>query len=65
MRLEMDAPHRFIHHSAFLIRHSPIPLSRQLHYHYFQPVMKSLILVRHAKSSWDSPSLLDFDRPLN
>lgn len=27
--------------------------------------MKSLILVRHAKSSWDSPSLLDFDRPLN
>jgi phosphohistidine phosphatase len=27
--------------------------------------MKSLILVRHAKSSWDSPSLRDFDRPLN
>lgn len=27
--------------------------------------MKSLLLVRHAKSSWDSPSLRDVDRPLN
>jgi phosphohistidine phosphatase len=27
--------------------------------------MKSLLLVRHAKSSWDSPSLQDYDRPLN
>jgi phosphohistidine phosphatase len=27
--------------------------------------MKSLLLVRHAKSSWDSPSQQDFDRPLN
>lgn len=27
--------------------------------------MKSLLLIRHAKSSWDSPSLTDFDRPLN
>ena len=27
--------------------------------------MKSLILVRHAKSDWDDPSLQDFDRPLN
>lgn len=27
--------------------------------------MKSLLLIRHAKSSWDSPSLSDFDRPLN
>lgn len=27
--------------------------------------MKSILLVRHAKSSWDSPSLQDFDRPLN
>jgi phosphohistidine phosphatase len=27
--------------------------------------MKSLILVRHAKSSWDDPALSDFDRPLN
>ncbi|WP_420405062.1 SixA phosphatase family protein [Nisaea sp.] len=26
---------------------------------------KSLILLRHAKSSWDQPSLDDFDRPLN
>jgi len=27
--------------------------------------MKTLILVRHAKSSWDDPSMSDFDRPLN
>lgn len=27
--------------------------------------MKELILVRHAKSSWDNPTLKDFDRPLN
>ena len=27
--------------------------------------MKTLILVRHAKSDWDDPSLDDFDRPLN
>lgn len=27
--------------------------------------MKTLILVRHAKSSWDDPRLDDFDRPLN
>jgi phosphohistidine phosphatase len=27
--------------------------------------MKTLILVRHAKSSWDHPGLSDFDRPLN
>ncbi len=27
--------------------------------------MKSLILQRHAKSSWDHPDLNDFDRPLN
>jgi phosphohistidine phosphatase len=27
--------------------------------------MKTLILVRHAKSSWDNPDLKDFDRPLN
>ena len=27
--------------------------------------MKQLYLVRHAKSSWDDPSLSDFDRPLN
>jgi phosphohistidine phosphatase len=32
------------------------------HYIYF---MKQLLLIRHAKSSWDSPSLQDFDRPLN
>lgn len=27
--------------------------------------MKTLILVRHAKSSWNQPGLSDFDRPLN
>jgi phosphohistidine phosphatase len=27
--------------------------------------MKSLLLVRHAKSDWDDPQLKDFDRPLN
>ena len=27
--------------------------------------MKALILVRHAKSSWDDPDLPDKDRPLN
>lgn len=27
--------------------------------------MKTLYLVRHAKSSWDDPTLPDFDRPLN
>ncbi len=27
--------------------------------------MKKLIVIRHAKSSWDDPSLDDFDRPLN
>ena len=27
--------------------------------------MKTIILIRHAKSSWKDPSLDDFDRPLN
>jgi phosphohistidine phosphatase len=27
--------------------------------------MKTLFLVRHAKSSWDDPALPDQDRPLN
>ncbi|AWB96471.1 histidine phosphatase [Agromyces badenianii] len=27
--------------------------------------MKTLVLMRHAKSSWDTPGLLDHDRPLN
>lgn len=27
--------------------------------------MKTLILYRHAKSSWDDPQLTDIDRPLN
>jgi phosphohistidine phosphatase len=29
------------------------------------PPMKTLFLVRHAKSSWDDPSLADHERPLN
>jgi phosphohistidine phosphatase len=28
-------------------------------------IMKQLILIRHAKSSWDSSATNDFDRPLN
>jgi phosphohistidine phosphatase len=27
--------------------------------------MKTLVIIRHAKSSWDNPLLSDFDRPLN
>lgn len=27
--------------------------------------MKTLYLLRHAKSSWDDPSISDFERPLN
>ena len=27
--------------------------------------MKSLLILRHAKSSWDNPGLSDYDRPLN
>ncbi len=27
--------------------------------------MKKIILIRHAKSSWDDPNLTDFERPLN
>jgi phosphohistidine phosphatase len=27
--------------------------------------MKSVIIIRHAKSSWDQPGVDDFDRPLN
>lgn len=27
--------------------------------------MKNLIVIRHAKSSWDEPGLTDFERPLN
>lgn len=38
-------------------------------YHNLQPKelneVKTLILVRHAKSSWDNAGLSDFDRPLN
>lgn len=27
--------------------------------------MKTLLILRHAKSSWDNPALSDYDRPLN
>ncbi|MFT3704228.1 MAG: histidine phosphatase family protein [Agriterribacter sp.] len=27
--------------------------------------MKSILFIRHAKSSWDDPAMNDFDRPLN
>lgn len=27
--------------------------------------MKTLLILRHAKSSWDNPTLSDYDRPLN
>jgi phosphohistidine phosphatase len=27
--------------------------------------MKTVLLVRHAKSSWDDPMVIDFERPLN
>jgi len=27
--------------------------------------MKAVIIIRHAKSSWDEPEVSDFDRPLN
>lgn len=27
--------------------------------------MKTLLILRHAKSSWDNPDIADFDRPLN
>jgi len=29
------------------------------------PIMKSLLIIRHAKSSWDITSMEDFDRPLS
>lgn len=27
--------------------------------------MKTVLLIRHAKSSWDDPMMIDFERPLN
>lgn len=39
-------------------------------FHQIKKVMekksqKTILLMRHAKSSWDNPGLRDFDRPLN
>ncbi|OFZ06856.1 MAG: hypothetical protein A3D92_04650 [Bacteroidetes bacterium RIFCSPHIGHO2_02_FULL_44_7] len=28
-------------------------------------IERTVVLIRHAKSSWDNPDLADFDRPLN
>jgi len=30
-----------------------------------QPQTRTLVLIRHAKSSWDDPNMRDFDRPIN
>lgn len=38
----------------------PVPWRR-----YYLCGMRTLYLVRHAKSSWEHPGLRDFDRPLN
>jgi phosphohistidine phosphatase len=27
--------------------------------------MKTVLLIRHAKSSWGDPMMIDFERPLN
>lgn len=43
----------YAHH--LLTRYCPHDLS----------AMKNLLIIRHAKSSWDDPTLADFDRPLN
>jgi phosphohistidine phosphatase len=45
-------------------------MERTIHCSFFfftltAAIMKSLLLVRHAKSSWENFSLPDFDRPLN
>jgi phosphohistidine phosphatase len=32
---------------------------------FLQSTMKTLLILRHAKSSWDDADLADFDRPLN
>lgn len=40
-------------------------ISSYVIYPGIKPIMKQLILVRHAKSSWSNPHLKDFDRPLN
>lgn len=32
---------------------------------YSNIALKTLYIIRHAKSSWDDPNLDDFDRPLN
>jgi phosphohistidine phosphatase len=36
-----------------------------IQYLKFKVTLKTLLLVRHAKSDWDNLSLADFDRPLN
>ena len=36
-----------------------------MHFHDKVGFMKTVFFIRHAKSSWDDPSLRDIDRPLN
>ena len=39
--------------------------STRIREHLNRRIMKTLLLLRHAKSSWDDPSQSDHDRPLN
>lgn len=41
---------------SLLTQHQlPVPMENE----------RTIVLIRHAKSSWDNPDLADFDRPLN
>jgi hypothetical protein len=40
-------------------------LSRLFLFSAYHCFMKELMIVRHAKSSWEDDSLSDFERPLN
>ncbi len=42
-----------------------LPLPLQLGVEYREVLVKRLFLLRHTKSSWNDPTLADFDRPLN
>jgi phosphohistidine phosphatase len=62
---------RIVRHKRFYffeilspVIHHPLPM-KGLHLRPIPFYMKSLFLIRHAKSSWDTPGLRDFDRPLN
>ncbi len=53
-------PERTNHHTVALADTSILSRSDQND----DPISLTLLLLRHAKSSWDDPSLDDFDRPL-